>query len=63
EGHDPADHADRLLAVLDDGRMARRMGRAGIAQSLRFSWDVTASEILSVYRELLNGHRTGRTAG
>ncbi len=63
EGHDPADHADRLRAVLNDGRMARRMGRAGVEQSLRFSWDATASEILSVYRELLNGHRTGRAAG
>ncbi len=56
EGHDPADHADRLLALLGDPRGARRMGEAGVAQALRFSWDATATEILSVYRELLDGH-------
>jgi D-inositol-3-phosphate glycosyltransferase len=55
EGHDPADHADRLLQVLRDPRRSRRMGVAGAAQSLRFSWDATAAEILSVYRELLDG--------
>jgi hypothetical protein len=28
------------------------MGNAGVVQAVRFSWDATASEILSVYREL-----------
>jgi D-inositol-3-phosphate glycosyltransferase len=55
EGHDPADHADRVLTVLADPRTARRMGEAGIARSLRFSWDSTAEEMLDVYRELLGG--------
>ena len=51
-GHDPADHAERLLRVLGDPLAARRMGEAGVRQALRFSWDATAAESLSVYREL-----------
>ncbi len=56
EGHDPADHAERLLQVLRDPAGSRRLGEAGVVQSLRFSWDATAAEILAVYRELLDGH-------
>lgn len=59
EGHDPADHADRLLAVLRDRRAAHRMGEAGIVHALRFSWDATAAEIASVYGELVNGRPEG----
>lgn len=59
EGHDPADHADRLLAILGDAALARRMGEAGVAQSIRYSWDATAAGIRSVYGELLNGHAEG----
>ncbi len=55
EGHDPADHAARVLQVLGDPQTACRMGEAGVAHSLRFSWDSTADEILAVYRELLDG--------
>lgn len=55
EGHDPGDHADRLLSLLHDPAGARRMGRAAIARSLRFTWDATAAGILSVYRELMEG--------
>ncbi len=55
EGHDPADHAERLLELLGDPVRAARMGEAGVRLSVRFSWDATASEILSVYRELLDG--------
>jgi len=54
EGHDPGDHADRLLALLRDPAASHRMGEAAIVQSLRFSWDATAAGILSVYRELLD---------
>jgi D-inositol-3-phosphate glycosyltransferase len=52
EGHDPADHADRILAVLADPAAAARMGTAALERSMRFSWDATANEMLSVYREL-----------
>lgn len=55
EGHDPGDHAERLLAILADPIGARRMGEAAVVRSLRFSWDATAGEMLSVYRELLDG--------
>ncbi len=55
EGHDPADHADRLLALLRDPALVRSMGSRGVERSTRFSWDATAAEILSVYREALDG--------
>ena len=54
EGHDPGDHAERILAVLGDPQGRRRMGEAAVARSLRFSWDATATGMLSVYRELLD---------
>jgi len=55
DGHDPRDHAERMLEILRNPEMARRMGKAGVSVSLQFSWDATAAEILSVYRELLDG--------
>jgi D-inositol-3-phosphate glycosyltransferase len=55
EGHDPGDHADRVLSLLGDRADAKRMGEAGVAHSLRFSWDATAGEMLGVYRELIDG--------
>jgi D-inositol-3-phosphate glycosyltransferase len=54
EGHDPSDHAERLLSILGDPVGARRMSRAAVARSLRFSWDSTAGEMLAVYGELLD---------
>ncbi|MCJ7832532.1 MAG: glycosyltransferase, partial [Actinobacteria bacterium] len=54
-GHDPADYAERLLEILGDKVVAKRMGDAGVAQAIRFSWNATASEILAVYRELAEG--------
>jgi D-inositol-3-phosphate glycosyltransferase len=53
EGHDPADHADRMLRVLTDPAAADRMGERGARQALRFTWDATADEVLGVYRELI----------
>ncbi|MEW6059245.1 MAG: D-inositol-3-phosphate glycosyltransferase [Actinomycetota bacterium] len=54
EGHDPADYAECVLQLLRDPEVAQRMGESASARSLRFSWDATATEILSVYRELLD---------
>ena len=62
-GHDPADYADRLLELLADPAEGRRMGQRGIAHSLRFSWDATASEILSVYTSLRGGVAGSRARG
>jgi D-inositol-3-phosphate glycosyltransferase len=55
EGHDPGDHADRLLRLLADPAGAARMGDQGARLALRFTWDTTASEVLAVYRELIEG--------
>ncbi|MEP6477108.1 MAG: D-inositol-3-phosphate glycosyltransferase [Actinomycetota bacterium] len=55
EGHDPGDHADRLLQILGDPALAARMGRDGARLALRFTWDGTATEVLDVYRELVAG--------
>jgi D-inositol-3-phosphate glycosyltransferase len=57
DGHDPADHAERLLALLHDPRRATDMSRAAVRHSMRFSWDATAGEIDAVYRELLPQRR------
>jgi hypothetical protein len=35
------------------------MGEAGVRRSHLFSWDATATEILSVYRELSDGQGSG----
>jgi len=52
-GWDPGDYADRILELLRDPATAARLGRSGVEHALRFSWDSTAAEILSVYREVL----------
>ena len=62
EGHDPADHADRLLSLLRDGERARRMGEEGSRRALRFSWDATAARLLSVYREVVERGARGVAA-
>jgi D-inositol-3-phosphate glycosyltransferase len=54
EGHDPADHAQRLLQILRDPALASRLGGQGAHQALRFTWDATANELLSAYREVLD---------
>lgn len=53
EGHDPGDYADRLLALLADPSIGRRMGDVGVRRSTGYSWEATAAESLTVYRELL----------
>jgi len=54
EGHDPGDHADRLLQILRDPGLAASMGVEAARQALRFTWDATTMELLSVYREVLD---------
>ncbi len=55
QGHDPADYADRILSLFSDPSGAHQMGDAGVVHSIRFSWDATANEIRSVYREISRG--------
>jgi len=52
-GRKPGPFADRLLYLLTHPQEARAMGEAGVVQALRFSWDATTEDILSVYREVL----------
>lgn len=53
EGHDPGDHAERLLQILADPALARRLGEAATRQATRFTWDSTTQEVLAVYRDVL----------
>jgi D-inositol-3-phosphate glycosyltransferase len=62
EGHDPADHAERLLAIVGDPALAAEMSRESVRHSMRFSWDATAGEIDSVYRELIAERSPGPLA-
>ena len=54
DGHDPGDHADRLLELLGDEALARRLGEEAARRALRFTWDATASELSTVYGEVLD---------
>lgn len=54
EGHDPGDHAERLLQILRDPALAERLGAQAAREALRFTWDATAAELLAVYREMLH---------
>jgi D-inositol-3-phosphate glycosyltransferase len=53
EGHDPAEHAARLLEILGDRALAARMGEEACRDAQRFSWEHTADDLLSVYRDVL----------
>lgn len=53
EGHDPGDHADRLLQLLRDPALRATMGAEAATRAPRFTWDATAEAVLEVYREVL----------
>jgi len=57
DGHDPADHADRLLQILREPRLQSALGEQGARQALRFTWEATTDEMVSVYDELLSRSR------
>jgi D-inositol-3-phosphate glycosyltransferase len=54
EGHDPGDHADRMLDVLRQPRLRSELGSRAAARSARFSWDATAGQVRLAYDELLS---------
>ena len=61
QGHEPSRYADQLLYLLAHPRERGDMGRAAVLQALRFSWDATTRDVLSVYREVVGrGDRAGR---
>jgi D-inositol-3-phosphate glycosyltransferase len=53
DGHDPADHADRLLQILRDPRLQSAFGEEAAHQALRFTWDATTDQMVTVYDEVL----------
>jgi D-inositol-3-phosphate glycosyltransferase len=53
EGHDPAEHAERLVQILRDPSLQRAMGADAAHRALRFTWDVTSDEVARVYRGVL----------
>ena len=55
DGHDPGEHATRLLQLLGEPRLQAALGAEAAHRALRFTWDVTADEVARVYRELLAG--------
>ncbi|MEA2550385.1 MAG: D-inositol-3-phosphate glycosyltransferase, partial [Actinomycetota bacterium] len=54
EGHDPGDHAERLIQILRSDELRSELGERGAHEALRFTWDATAGELHTVYRELLD---------
>ena len=53
DGHDPSEHAARLLQLVREPRLQAALGAEAAHRALRFTWDVTADEVARVYRELL----------
>ncbi len=53
EGHDPGDHAERLLQILRDPGMQSAFGHEAARHALRFTWDATTDQMVSVYDEVL----------
>ena len=53
EGHDPGDHADRVLRLLRDPGLQASIGAEAARRALRFTWDVTANEVLRVYDDVV----------
>jgi D-inositol-3-phosphate glycosyltransferase len=58
EGHQPATYADRIIRVLSDPDLAARLSDGAIRHAAIFSWDATAADIRSVYREVLTRPET-----
>ena len=53
EGHDPGDHAERVLQILRDHRLQFAFGEEAARHALRFTWDATTDQLVSVYDEVL----------
>ncbi|MDU0479053.1 D-inositol-3-phosphate glycosyltransferase [Staphylococcus chromogenes] len=53
DGHDPADWADALEAMLDDDEARIRMGEDAVEHAAAFSWATTAERLAAVYNDVL----------
>jgi D-inositol-3-phosphate glycosyltransferase len=54
EGRDPAQYSDRILQLLSDPGLSARLSAGAIRHAATFSWDATAADIRTVYREVLS---------
>ncbi|HAX81358.1 MAG TPA: D-inositol-3-phosphate glycosyltransferase [Actinobacteria bacterium] len=52
-GHDPADYAGALAAILDDPANAVRLAAGAAEHAARFSWDATADRLIELYQGLV----------
>lgn len=59
DGHDPADWADALAALLDDDDTRIRMAEEAVEHASQFSWTTTAERLASVYNDVLTESTTG----
>jgi phosphatidyl-myo-inositol alpha-mannosyltransferase len=50
---DPEAFAGAILRLLRDERLRREMGKAGLRQAARYSWDRVVGETLDLYQEIL----------
>jgi D-inositol-3-phosphate glycosyltransferase len=53
EGHDPAEYAQRIIRLLSNPGLATRLSQCASRHAATFSWDATAADIRSIYREVL----------
>jgi glycosyltransferase involved in cell wall biosynthesis len=51
--HDPKDLADKIIRVLQDDELARKIAKAGTDRAAQFTWDNTAQETIKCYREIM----------
>jgi D-inositol-3-phosphate glycosyltransferase len=56
-GHDPADHADAVIAYLRDPALRARAGAAGVVAARAASWDHTVRRLHEAYGEVVAAHR------
>jgi D-inositol-3-phosphate glycosyltransferase len=53
DGDDPARYASRLLQILGDTELSRRLSRGALDQAARYPWTHTVRRVLGAYRELI----------
>ena len=55
DASDAQGFADNLATLARDAGLRQRMGQAGRARALTFSWDETMARMLGYYKSLLAG--------
>jgi alpha-1,3-rhamnosyl/mannosyltransferase len=52
--HDSNQLKESILAVIDDEDLSKRLSKAGLAQSKKFSWEQCTHNTIATYKEVLN---------